>query len=248
MRAARPNSNIRPFDLTTATIRVSRMLTVRGAVLLRAIDAAAPQHVSVTQTRLRNAALDLLHAEPLLNPRYSYRFVAIDQMQGGQLWFGGDTLEAPWLLPERGTLTAVACCVITLGAGLEDRVHQLFDARSAALALVLDMVGNELLFALSRIAQDHMQSQAVRTGLTMAGELRSGDPGLALDTQRTVLSLAAAKSIGVTLSSGCVMRPLKSSSMVLGVGLALPKANWSRCDHCPTRARCRVAQAAAAVP
>jgi len=236
------------MGLRIATIRVNRMSTVRGAVLLRAIDAAPSRQVSETQTRLRNAALDLLRAEPLLSPRYSFRFVAIDQMHGGQLCLGGDTLEAPWLLPDRGTLTAVACCVATLGAGLEDRVHRLFDARSAALALVLDMVGNELLFALSRIAQDHMHSQAVRKGLTMAGELRSGDPGLALDTQRTVLSCASAESIGVTLSSGCVMRPLKSSSMVLGVGLALPEAKWSRCDHCPTRARCRVAKAANALP
>lgn len=224
------------------------MPTVRGAVLLHAIDAAPPRYLSVTHTRLRNAALDVLQAEPLIDARYSYRFVAVERMRGGQLCLAGDTLEAPWLMPDHGTLTAVACCVATLGTGLEERVHRLFEARSAARALLLDMVGNELLFALSRIAQDHMHARAVRLGLTMAGELRSGDPGLALDTQRTVLRLASAGSIGVTLSSGCVMRPLKSSSMVLGVGLALPAATWSRCDHCPTRARCRVAKAADARP
>jgi hypothetical protein len=223
------------------------MPSVRGTVLLRAVADTPPRLGSAAQIRLRNEALELLRSHPVLEPRYSFRFVSIDHTNGGRFRLGGETLEAPWLLPERGTLTAIACCIATLGDGLESRVRMLFGEHRAALALVLDTVGNELLFALGRVAQDRMQRLATRQGLSMAGELRSGDPGLALSSQRTVLSLAAAESIGVTLSSGCVMWPLKSTSMVLGVGLALPKVHWSRCDHCPTRARCRVAQSADAL-
>jgi hypothetical protein len=219
------------------------MPTVPRHILLRAV-ADAPRHraFSAAQGRLRAEALELLRAESVLEAGYTYRFVSIDSTNGGVLCLAGETLEAPWLLPDSGTLTAVACCVATLGEGLETRVRALFAARRAALALVLDDLGNELLFALVRLAQDRMLAAATRQGLSMAGELRSGDPGLALGTQRTVLALAGASTLRVTLSSGCVMRPLKSTSMVLGVGLALPKARWSRCDHCPRRARCRVAE------
>ena len=36
-----------------------------------------------------------------------------------------------------------------------------------------------------------MQAEASRRGLTMSGELRAGDPGLALEAQGAVLRLAA---------------------------------------------------------
>ena len=78
-------------------------------------------------------------------------------------------------------------------------------------------------------------------GLSMAGELRPGDPGLALQTQALVLRLADAASISVSASRGHALTPHKSISMVLGVGIDLPPARWSRCDDCPSREKCRVA-------
>ena len=74
----------------------------------------------------------------------------------------------------------------------------------------------------------------------MAGELRAGDPGLALEAQGAVLRLAWAETVGVAVHEGSLMRPLKSTSMVLGVGENLPATAWSRCDHCPSGATCGV--------
>lgn len=71
----------------------------------------------------------------------------------------------------------------------------------------------------------------------MAGELHAGEPGLELDAQRTVLRLAQAQDIGVGLMGDHLMTPIKSRSMVFGVGIDLPAATWSRCDQCPIRAR-----------
>jgi hypothetical protein len=106
--------------------------------------------------------------------------------------------------------------------------------------MALDELGNELLFDISRRAQDRMQAEVSRRGLTMSGELRAGDPGLALDAQGAVLRLACAESIGIKLGDGLLMHPLKSTSMVLGVGVDLPVSAWSRCDSCRSRARCGV--------
>ena len=68
----------------------------------------------------------------------------------------------------------------------------------------------------------------------------AGDPGLALEAQGAVLRLAGADSIGISLSKGFVMHPLKSTSMVLGVGVDLPASSWSRCDTCNSREKCGV--------
>jgi hypothetical protein len=226
------------------------MRVARGFDVLREV-AESPRfgRPSALRDRLRHEALALARAEDLVDAAYSYCIVPLDAPAAPMLRAGGETLHAPRLLPESGQLTALACAVCTLGARLEQRVTSLFAARRASLALALDELGNELLFAASRRVQDRMLADANRRGLSMAGELRAGDPGLALDTQAAVLRLAQAGLVGVRVSDDQLMQPLKSVSMVMGVGIALPPAQWSRCDECPRREKCklvgRVADAAA---
>jgi hypothetical protein len=42
------------------------------------------------------------------------------------------------------------------------------------------------------------------------------------------------------VTPGQVLHPLKSISMVLGIGIDLPPARWSRCDDCPSAPKCRM--------
>jgi hypothetical protein len=222
----------------------------RFDVIASVAESTPPRPLAPAVARLRREALALAATERLVDAAYSYRIVPLEVSARGPaddvLCADGETLAAPRLLPESGKLTAIACGVCTIGAALETRVQSLFAERRASLAVALDSLGNELLFAVSRRAQDRMLADANKRGLSMAGELRAGDPGLAIESQSAVLKLAQAKSIGVTLSRGQMMQPVKSTSMVLGVGLELPAAKWSRCDTCASRARCAVPRAAAA--
>lgn len=206
---------------------------------------AVPQtgRPSASRERLRREAIELTRHEALIDAAYSYCIVPLARRPAPAdkfLHAGGETLPASWLIPESGELTAVACGVCTLGQRLEQRVSALFVQRHAALAMALDQLGNELLFTVSRRAQDRMQADATRRGLCLAGELRAGDPGLPLEAQGAVLRLAQSENVGVALHHGSIMTPLKSTSMVLGVGIDLPAVQWSRCDHCPNRDKCAV--------
>lgn len=225
------------------------MPSARGFDVIRGIRDARPRTPwSAVGKRLRAKALELVEHEALLSTAYSYRIVPLERPAARSLCLEGEVLDAPWLVPSSGELTAVACGVATIGPALEARVSELFAGRSAALAVALDELGNDLLFAVARRIQDRMLADTKKRGLMMAGELRAGDPGLALETQAAVLRLAEADAIGITLFSGFLMRPLKSTSMVLGVGRDLPHVNWSRCDYCPSLERCRVAQTSRAAP
>ena len=207
--------------------------------VLGAVAASPPQRkLPPASLRLRQQALGLAEAEGLGRASYSFRIVPLESPAGDVLCADGEQLAAPWLIPEQGELTAVACGVATLGGALEARVSRLFAEQRRALAVALDGLGNELLFAASRRLQDRMLAEVRRLGLTMAGELRAGDPGLALDAQRVVLRLADAAAAGVTLVRGGMMVPVKSTSVVFGVGLALPQTRWSRCDNCRSRPKC----------
>lgn len=193
---------------------------------------------------LREQALAMVRELGLAHARAAWRIVALQGEPGrsGRLCLDGRHLQAPWLIPASGQLTAVACAVATIGDVLEQHVSALFGERRASLAVALDSVGNELLFAVSRRVQDRMLAAARKQGLTVAGELRAGDPGLALQAQQTVLDLAGAAAIGLRLTRTLMMNPTKSTSIVQGVGLALPVQTWSRCDECLSRERCTLAQ------
>lgn len=189
---------------------------------------------------LRRQALALVRDEGLLAARASWRIAALRSEPGATGWLelDGGRLQAPRLVPASGQLTGVACAAATLGDAIERRIASFFAERRASLAVALDAVANELLFALSRRVQDRILAAARKRGLCVAGELRAGDPGLALDAQRTVLALAGAERLGVRLSSALMMSPTKATSFVQGVGLDLPHEAWSRCDACRFRERC----------
>ena len=217
------------------------MPTIPGAGLLRDIakmpcSGTAFRHAE----RFRRAAIDLIEREGLLAPAYRVRIIPLDAPPDNVLRVGGEVLDAARLIPDNGQLTALACGVCTLGPGIERRLTTLVAERRRSLALALDKVANDLLFVLVRRAQDRLIAEARTLQLTVAGELRAGDPGLPLDAQSAVWRLSGGNSIGVTVTEGQALRPLKSISMVLGVGIDLPAVHWSRCDDCPSAPKCRM--------
>jgi hypothetical protein len=216
------------------------MPCVVGVDLMRELANNPPEGLSPVRARLRRNAIALIGEEGLVEASYSYSIVPLDRPAAATLHAGGESIHAPQLLPESGELTAIAVGVCTLGSQVEARTTALFAAKHGSLALALDSVASEMLFALGRRVQDRMLAETVRRRLTMAGELRAGDPGLDISEQAAILRLAGARSIGVELFKGHLMTPLKSTSMLLGVGRNLPAVNWSRCDACPSQPKCNV--------
>ena len=202
------------------------MPTVSGSGLIRDVASIPCADKALRQRRrYRREAIDLLTRENLLEAAFCYRIVALDEPPSDVLRAGGQALDALDWPPESGQLTALGVGVLTLGPALERRASALFAERRMSLALALDKLGNEMLSALSRRVQDRIVIEARNAGLTAAGELRAGDPGLPLSAQSAVHHLAGASTIGVSVTPGQVLHPLKSMSMVLGIGIDLPAAN-----------------------
>ncbi|TAK49469.1 MAG: hypothetical protein EPO23_03800 [Xanthobacteraceae bacterium] len=223
------------------------MASVSRIDVRRELDRLASMPVrSAAQARMRREAAAMIAAEHLVEAAASFRFVDLDSCEDGQLRAGGKILYAPRLIPEEGRLTALACGTATIGDALERRVSALFAERRPALALALDDLGNQLLFEVSRRLQDRMLGHALKRNLTMAGELRAGDPGLDLSYQPVVVQLADGAAIGVGVSAGLALTPLKSMATVMGAGVDLPPAAWSRCDECPSSQKCKLARPQAA--
>ncbi len=160
------------------------MPEIRSLSLLRQVRTESATHGAfAARERFHREAIDLIERETLIAPAFSFRIAELDAAAADILHVDGETLYAPRLLPEAGELTGLACGVVTLGPALERRVTSLFAEKCYSLALALDDIGNQLLLAATRHAQDRMWAAARAQKLTMAGELRPGDPGLALQAQ-----------------------------------------------------------------
>ncbi|MCP5144214.1 MAG: hypothetical protein H6978_05270 [Gammaproteobacteria bacterium] len=214
------------------------MPMARGFDVLRLVAANPLPSASAVRQRFRPDAIALVKNEDLLDAAYSYRIVPLEQPVGPTMRLEGEQFDAPMLLPASGELTALACCVCTVGSKLSQRSTALFGERKPSLALALDDLANELLFAVARRAQDRILADCMRRGLTASGELNAGDPGLSITAHEAVVKLSWAHAIGVKLNHGEQLVPLKSTTMIMGVGHDLPRSVFSRCELCPSRFKC----------
>lgn len=225
---------------------------LRDIDVLRELEFAPLPPSAARQPRLavlRRQAIEIARERGLVRARACWRLAPLDEPPDsrGTLRVAGHRLRAPRLVPRAGgRLTGLAIGAATIGDALEREVSVLFGRRQAAIALALDGVGNAALFALASRAQDRIAADARRRGLTVAGELRAGDPGLALRAQEAVLAICGAATIGIALAGTLMMRPAKSTTFVQGVGVDLPPQTWSRCERCRSRERCAHGRARAA--
>jgi hypothetical protein len=189
--------------------------------------------------KLRREAISLVAAEGLATPAFAYRTTALQNVSGVLFDFGDQQLHAPGLTAVAAGLNAVASVVCTLGPVLEERVSELCNKRRLSLAFALDAVGNELLFYTARRASLAVRGDARAHGWTSGDPLVPGGNGLPLDQQGAVVALAGGAQLGVGVTAQGMLYPVKSRSMVIGVGTGLTaKPLLRRCESCSSRGTC----------
>ena len=213
--------------------------TMNGS-LIRHAKRNPDSAMSPIARRQREKAIALLEQEEVLQASLVFHRIPLDAIEGQRLLLADEQLEAPMLIPPSGKLTDLCFGACTLGPLLEQRVTELFQQRRASLALALDSLGTELLFELGRRLHDRILIACRRQGLSLGQDIYVGDPGLDLSAQATALRLSQAQGIGINLHNSNLLQPLKSSSVVIAAGHDLPKPSGSRCDHCPSRSRCKL--------
>jgi hypothetical protein len=129
--------------------------------------------------------------------------------------------------------------VCTVGAPISQRV----DAYTREKDLFRGMVLSDLAsYAVDLVRQglcELVEEEANRNGLHVSTPLSPGESEWPVSEQATLFSLVDAGEIGVTLSPSMVMRPLKSLSLIMGVGSRpMGSEGGTSCDFCTIRDRC----------
>jgi hypothetical protein len=130
----------------------------------------------------------------------------------------------------------VALC--TIGAELERHAGNVM-AEDPANGMVLDGVGTAAVLSLANRFCNQIGSQARVTGLQTTLPLSPGVEGWPVEQgQPQIFRMIDADCIGVSLTSGYMMVPRKSLTMVIGIGEDM-RSNESPCDLCNLRDRCQ---------
>ena len=173
--------------------------------------------------------------ERLMAPRAVYRAAAVDGQGPDWIAAGGERLTIPDVERLWGPLEAVGAAICTVGESIETRVRELFDAREFPLAVMLDSVGSAAVESLAEHVNDLLCHAGLAAGLRVTNRVSPGYAGWDVAEQAALFRLCPGAPIGVTLNAGRMMTPLKSISLLVGVGPA------ARVDHYFTQCRrCRM--------
>lgn len=216
-------------------------MTATGELdIASALSASAKRPASRGMTpKIRQEVIAMVAEEELAAPRYSYRFTSVRDSSGDMLDCGASTICAPGLTDVSSRLSSVATVVCTLGPAIEQRVSQLCAGRLLSLAFALDQLGNELLMYSSRWVHLQVRAAARQKGLSISEPLSPGGRGLSLDQQTVVVDLAGGDRLGVSVTDQGMLYPVKSRSMVIGLGVGLTSQPLrKRCEQCTSRATC----------
>jgi Vitamin B12 dependent methionine synthase, activation domain len=174
----------------------------------------------------------LAEGRRLMAPRAVARWVPVSAQHEDGLDVDGESLAIPGIGSRWGAVAHVGAAVCTIGAALERRVSELWEARELPLASMLDSVGSGAVESLAEYVNDLLCQQGL-PDLRVTNRISPGYGAWDVAEQRRLFRLCPGEPIGVALNEACVMTPGKSISLLVGAG---PQARvdhyFSQCARC----------------
>jgi hypothetical protein len=177
---------------------------------------------------------------PLLDPAVLYRRVSVEQIRHERMVLAsGGTLSGPAVANYLASAREVIVAVCTVGDALSIRAAEVFEV-DPVRGLALDGLASAAAEALAEAACRRFDEMAAAEGLAASIPLNPGMDGWPLlEAQQQIFSLLPADEVGVRLSPAGLMEPLKSVSLVVGLGRPGDLAGGRVCDVCTMRETCR---------
>ncbi|MDT8305309.1 MAG: hypothetical protein RRC07_05185 [Anaerolineae bacterium] len=131
-----------------------------------------------------------------------------------QAEFAAETLVelASWF--QEDTVAAVLA-VCTIGSLAELEIVELFAQEEPHLGMILDEVCLQLVSGMARAIHAGVRQAALARGLRVGPPYRPGLGRWPMEAQRAIFDRLPAEEIRVTLSEELIMRPLKSTSLII---------------------------------
>jgi len=181
--------------------------------------------------------VETIERDHLFHPVAIYRVFPVSVEEPCRLHVDGAVIEGDTGKLAGATEAAIVC--ISLGKNWSDAVATCFRNDELLRGFLLDEIGTTLLERLSRRVEAVVRLVAHQRGLQAGSPVRPGQTGWPLSVQARLAELAEARSAGIEVTSSGMLMPVKSLSMIIGIGHGLRR--WSprdACHECPAYERC----------
>ena len=170
----------------------------------------------------------------LLRPAKCYEVVAVRKIARGRITLeSGATLDAPLLAHRMARASQILFGAATIGGAMAAAISRCFRDGKTVKAVLMEELANSALFETANGLLSAADEDASLMGLCTSGPLSPGDhDGFGLDQQASVLALAGAEDLGISMTGTGQMDPPHSASVVIGFGHRMHK--WTRIDDCKT--------------
>jgi hypothetical protein len=182
----------------------------------------------------------LADAAEIIEPAAAWDTYPIRELRHERLILtSGATLGGGPLTTVVAGASELAVGVCTAGAAISRRVTEYQHSERRLRAMFLDDLGS---WAVDQVRQQLCQTietEAVARGWQASASLSPGESAWPVTQQSVLFSLLDTQPIGVVLTESLVMSPIKSLSLVIGIGPGpLGVQGASNCDFCTLRERC----------
>lgn len=133
-------------------------------------------------------------------------------------------------------LIAALC---TAGPAVDELIAKTQQQKDLFKAMLLHDLASWAVDMIRQQLCHELEESAHQRGLRVSAPLSPGDSTWGLKDQAVIFSLLDAGQIGLSLSPSLVMRPLKSLSLIMGLGpRPMGVEGASNCDFCTLKDRC----------
>jgi hypothetical protein len=203
------------------------------------------QGVEPTRARQRHSPLlgiaeeALQLGRSLIQPAVLTHSLPVEAIQHERLMIaGGGILSGPAIARFLAPAQEVVVIICTIGDQLELLISEAMKSEPG-LGISLDGLANGAVEILGTEVCRYFETQASRRGWQCSLPVSPGMDGWPLaEAQKQLFSLVDSSSVGVYLNDSAVMIPLKSASMILGLGENIT-VEGGPCDFCQLRETCR---------
>jgi hypothetical protein len=188
---------------------------------------------------LETAEQALEEGLPLLRPQVLVESIRVEGLLHDRLRLeNGGLLRGELISRHLAPASEVMVVVCSIGRELEEHTAQVMESEIVR-GLALYGVGSAAVELLANTACQRIELEAAGRGLQTTVPLGPGMIGWPVEEgQRQVFDLLDASAIGVELTEANIMLPLKSLSMVIGLGVEFGLKGRT-CDYCNMRDVCR---------
>jgi hypothetical protein len=210
-------------------------------------EGADPAVIRARRPKLAEMAEHIIEdGRPLLEPAVTYERYQVAELRHERLRLGrpqsdggpAGSLAGPLIAQHLGGAQEVVVAVCTIGDRLSTYASEQINinaVRGLALDGLASAAAETLAEAMCRWIEDRAAEEQLQTSIPL-------NPGMIgwsyPEGQQQIFALLDAQSIGVSLHDSGLMEPIKSVSLVVGLGRELGHAGRS-CDFCAMRGLCR---------